>query len=188
MIHGQAASPVANTTNSRASPADFDDIVAEIIRFGMNAGEIRTCRTRVWNLGSLVVGQGRDHCLATRAGRWASIRARPSDHGHAPGIATLLQLGVPRGRDRHRSGDLTLFRRALCQLSYPTVLRLLNRRGEWCRRYLIREIGDSGRHPRSRPKAAVLTGFEPATSGLTGRRALQTAPQDRAFVPCSEAI
>src|ERR1700681_3666341 len=26
--------------------------------------------------------------------------------------------------------------------------------------------------------AAVLTGFEPATSGLTGRRALQTAPQD----------
>ena len=27
---------------------------------------------------------------------------------------------------------------------------------------------------------AVLTGFEPATSGLTGRRALQTAPQDQA--------
>ncbi len=25
-----------------------------------------------------------------------------------------------RGRDRRRSGDLTLFRRALCQLSYPT--------------------------------------------------------------------
>ena len=24
------------------------------------------------------------------------------------------------GRDRRRSGDLTLFRRALCQLSYPT--------------------------------------------------------------------
>ena len=26
---------------------------------------------------------------------------------------------------------------------------------------------------------AVLTGFEPATSALTGRRALQTAPQDQ---------
>ncbi len=48
------------------------------------------------------------------------------------------------GRDRHRSGDLALFRRALYQLSYPT---------------------------------ADLTGFEPATSGLTGRRALQAAPQ-----------
>ncbi len=52
------------------------------------------------------------------------------------------------GRDRRRSGDLALFRRALCQLSYPTSDR------------------------------AVLTGFEPASSGLTGRRALQTAPQD----------
>ncbi len=29
-------------------------------------------------------------------------------------------------------------------------------------------------------RLAVLTGFEPATSGLTGRRALQTAPQDPA--------
>src|SRR5262249_40261571 len=28
---------------------------------------------------------------------------------------------------------------------------------------------------------AVLTGFEPAASGLTGRRALQTAPQDPSF-------
>src|SRR5207237_465765 len=54
------------------------------------------------------------------------------------------------GRDRRRSGDLALFRRALYQLSYPT---------------------------------AVLTGFEPATSGLTGRRALQTAPQDPAGTP-----
>ena len=54
--------------------------------------------------------------------------------------------GFRSGRDRRRSGDLALFRRALCQLSYPT---------------------------------AVLTGFEPAASGLTGRRALQTAPQDQ---------
>src|SRR5271165_3774921 len=55
------------------------------------------------------------------------------------------------GRDRRRSGDLTLFRRALYQLSYPT--------------------------PPRRTEVADLTGFEPATSGLTGRRALQTAPQ-----------
>ena len=52
------------------------------------------------------------------------------------------------GRDRRRSGDLTLFRRALCQLSYPT---------------------------------AVPTGFEPATSGLTGQRELQTSPRDQLY-------
>gem|GEM_PF-4133419 len=56
-----------------------------------------------------------------------------------------------RGRDRRRSGDLALFRRALYQLSYPT--------------------------------GAVLTRFELATSALTGRRALQAAPQDRGNRP-----
>src|SRR5579863_2199690 len=71
--------------------------------------------------------------------------------GTTPGAGS----GADGGRDRRRSGDLTLFRRALYQLSYPTVAR-----------------------PRTRSEAAVLTGFEPATSGLTGRRALQTAPQD----------
>ena len=55
-----------------------------------------------------------------------------------------LTRAVSRGRNRRRSGDLALFRRALYQLSYPT---------------------------------ADLTGFEPASSGLTGRRALQAAPQ-----------
>ena len=61
------------------------------------------------------------------------------------------------GRDRRRSGDLPLFRRPLCQLSYPTPTKIL----------IIREF------------VAVPTGFEPATSALTGRRALQTAPRDR---------
>ncbi len=65
------------------------------------------------------------------------------------------------GRNRCRSGDLTLFRRALYQLSYPTVVKL-KRRSHWKRRL------------------ADLTGFEPAASGLTGRRALLAAPQVRA--------
>ena len=56
------------------------------------------------------------------------------------------------GRDRRRSGDPTLFRRVLCQLSYSTVLE------------------DARMHP---PTLAVPTGLEPATSGLTGRRELQ---------------
>ena len=61
-----------------------------------------------------------------------------------------IRLVICGGRDRRRSGDLPLFRRTLCQLSYPTEMVV-----------------------------AVPTGFEPATSGLTGRRALQTAPRDR---------
>ncbi len=40
---------------------------------------------------------------------WSGIAAR-----------TLLNRAFSGGRDRRRSGDLTLFRRALYQLSYPT--------------------------------------------------------------------
>ena len=61
------------------------------------------------------------------------------------------------GRDRRRSGDLPLFRRPLCQLSYRTPTKFS---------YYENFV-------------AVPTGFEPATSALTGRRALQTAPRDR---------
>ena len=63
------------------------------------------------------------------------------------------------GRDRRRSGDPTLFRRVLCRLSYPAG------------------CGRAG------APSAVLTGFEPAASALTGRRALQTAPQDQVAPP-----
>jgi hypothetical protein len=75
-------------------------------------------------------------------------------------VKIASELAFSSGRDRRRSGDLTLFRRALYQLSYPTgqpnsIVRGLS--------HLV----------------ADLTGFEPATSALTGRRALQTAPQVR---------
>ena len=33
-----------------------------------------------------------------------------------------FELEFLGGRDRRRSGDLALFRRALCQLSYPTAI------------------------------------------------------------------
>ena len=80
-------------------------------------------------------------------GRRGRIRALAADTQ----AARSLTGDSISGRDRRRSGDLTLFRRALYQLSYPTSPR--------------------------RTEVADLTGFEPATSGLTGRRALQTAPQ-----------
>ncbi len=63
-------------------------------------------------------GRGRTHRLRltflgtswarTKGPRWPDQHVRRSD------------LGLPGGRDRRRSGDLTLFRRALYQLSYPT--------------------------------------------------------------------
>ncbi len=68
------------------------------------------------------------------------------------GALTGECAGQVGGRDRRRSGDLPLFRRTLCRLSYPTVVAV---------------------------PPAVPTGFEPAASGLTGRRALQTAPRDQ---------
>src|SRR5262249_49153435 len=69
-----------------------------------------------------------------------------------------LSWRFPSGRDRRRSGDLPLFRRTLCRLSYPT------------------KVGEP---------PAVPTGFEPAASGLTGRRALQTAPRDQGLLLCT---
>ncbi len=80
--------------------------------------------------------------------------------GRAFFAPTFPSLGFPfqtSGRDRRRSGDPALFRRVLCRLSYP-----------------------AGVSPfRTHCTCAVLTGFEPAASALTGRRALQTAPQDQ---------
>jgi hypothetical protein len=40
--------------------------------------------------------------------------------GNRPTVAMCSELEFSGGRDRRRSGDLTLFRRALYQLSYPT--------------------------------------------------------------------
>ena len=60
------------------------------------------------------------------------------------------------GWGRGRTGDLSLFRRSLVPTELPS--------------HAVRER-----------IAAVLTGFEPAASTLTGWRALQTAPQDLAL-------
>ncbi len=68
--------------------------------------------------------------------------------------------GFSRGQGRRRSVDLWFFRPALYQLSYLTLHN----------------------HARTLVRAqcvAGATGFEPATSGLTGRRELQTSPRPR---------
>ena len=85
-----------------------------------------------------------------RAMRWS----RPS----APFWWSVLVVRFG-GQSRDRSDDLTLFRRALYQLSYLTKTPAPSR-----------GLGAG---------SADLTGFEPAASGLTGRRALLAAPQVR---------
>src|SRR5579859_3164200 len=61
------------------------------------------------------------------------------------------------GQGRGRTADLPLFRRTLIPTELP-------------------DLAGSGGAPR-----AVLTGFEPATSTLTGWRALQAALQDHLY-------
>src|ERR1700712_5996895 len=65
------------------------------------------------------------------------------------------------GQGRGRTADLPLFRRALVPTELPGR-------------------ADRPRRTASKVLPAVLTGFEPATSALTGRRALRAAPQDLA--------
>ena len=77
-----------------------------------------------------------------------------------------------RGQARRRSGDLPLFRRSLCQLSYLTEMTHLSARA------LGLEKTVSYR--------AVPTRFELATSALTGRRELLTSPRDLLVFPLRE--
>ncbi len=69
------------------------------------------------------------------------------------------------GQGRDRTADPRFFRPVLYQLSYLTVLR---------------DSETLGSCDPSAQNLAGATGFEPATSGLTGRRELQTSPRPRA--------
>src|SRR4029077_17371706 len=105
-------------------------------------------------LSVVIVASGRAKSASS-----SSRSSRPTTSRRFPPICNL------GGRDRRRSGDPTLFRRVLCRLSYPAL-------------FVRRARADA---PPALPFLAlhaVLTGFEPAASALTGRRALQTAPQD----------
>src|SRR5258708_12883644 len=73
------------------------------------------------------------------------------------------------GQGRCRTADLPLFRRTLVPTELPDL--------GWA-------PGPDG--PRRRPALAVLTGFEPATSTLTGWRALPAALQDHATLAGSQ--
>src|SRR3954449_1309780 len=63
--------------------------------------------------------------------------------------------GLIGGQGRDRTADLPLFRRTLVPTELPA------------------QVGSS-----KRADHAVPTGFDPATSALTGRRALRAAPRD----------
>jgi hypothetical protein len=76
------------------------------------------------------------------------VAVKKAPRGKPPGRFLLFRMS---GQGRGRTADLPLFRRTLV----PT------------------ELPDLGACGASAPTAAVLTGFEPATSTLTGWRALQ---------------
>ena len=95
-------------------------------------------------------------CVRRRLRRGRGLRGvrRPAGKRNRPRPGTGPTCG---GWGRDRTGDLSLFRRSLVPTELPS--------------HAVRER-----------IAAVLTGFEPAASTLTGWRALQTAPQDQAVV------
>ena len=72
-----------------------------------------------------------------------------------PTEESLKTQATTGGSDGRRSRDLTIFSRALYQLSYRAVQ--------------VRH----GHLARDKPCLATLTGLEPATSAVTGRRANQ---------------
>ena len=75
------------------------------------------------------------------------------------------------GRDRRRSGDLALFQARALPAELPD-------HADDCRRvHCARRATLRGKVGQRSDHSADLTGFEPATSGLTGQRALQAAPQ-----------
>src|SRR5829696_2335079 len=84
--------------------------------------------------------------------------ARPAG-GVSP--AGLAELGEPGGQGRDRTADLAVFSRTLYRLSYlpggPGLVALVR---------------------------AVPTGFEPATSALTGRRAQPSCSTGPRMVVC----
>src|SRR5579859_4003125 len=92
-----------------------------------------------------------------RVSKGVSKAARPQ---RTRAAFPLLRTG---GQGRGRTADLPLFRRTLIPTELP------DRAGDLRPRY-----------------RAVLTGFEPATSTLTGWRALLAALQDHACPPTGE--
>src|SRR5262245_7592921 len=102
-------------------------------------------------------------CCASTPSASAMSSPRPSRHLLANPLADQagrdealsVCAGESGGQGRGRTADLPLFRRTLIPTELPDLALA---RGRWAR--------------------AVLTGFEPATSTLTGWRALQAALQD----------
>src|SRR3954469_14341344 len=75
----------------------------------------------------------------------------------APSIQSDFSADLSGGSDGRRSRDLTIFSRALYQLSYRAV---------WPTKTAPPEEGAASH-------SATLTGLEPATSAVTGRHANQ---------------
>jgi hypothetical protein len=97
---------------------------------------------------------------ATHPGTPAKIVLKSSSDQGKPGLGAGTSALVDGGQGQGRTADLPLFRRTLVPTELPDL-----------------DGGPCG------PTSAVLTGFEPATSTLTGWRALRAALQDHSLSP-----
>ena len=123
--------------------------------------------------------------LQRETGSPEARKPRPIVRGGVSAGRAGVDLLGRRGQGRGRTADLPLFRRTLVPTELPGRARLMlpvprDRAGVTCRK-----PGRRADHARRRG-LAVLTGLEPATSALTGRRALQLLHRTLLVMPCPQ--
>ena len=184
-VHTTVGTGIGARRHSIAAVADHQRADAGQGDPGQNGDDSRSGQTHTHQHSARFRRNYMSRSATAGTGRDGLRRVRRNGDG-----ATALGDGpISRGgRARRRSGDLPLFRRSLCQLSYPTVTRCEFEPEALMRSYSLR-VRARGSHAQTFAASssqrlscadfcAVPTRFELATSALTGRRELLTSPRD----------